>query len=197
MSIFDIKKLSCVYIDKDTGLPVHVLDVEDIVINRGEITVILGPSGSGKSTFMESISLMAKTIGSRKNPKPINGEDTEGREYISDEVLFYPFSRNSPIDLVDVEDQKENLQNLRYENFSFIFQDTNIMGNFNPIENVALPKMVNPKILDDGQEVKDEAEFILALDKHKISTFVSDILNHPKLRNIGAVVHDGGYKAAE
>lgn len=161
MSIFDIKRLSCVYKDKETNLPVHVLDIENIVINRGEITVILGPSGSGKSTFMEAISLMAKTIGSKTNPQPKNGEDIEKRKYISDGVLFYPSSRNSPIDLVDIKDEKGNLRNLRYENFSFIFQDTNIMANFNPIENVALPKMVNPNIMDDGQIVKNEAKEIL------------------------------------
>jgi putative ABC transport system ATP-binding protein len=125
-NLYRIGNLTCQYFDKKTKEFLKVLDVEDIHIFRGEITVILGPSGSGKSTFMEAISLMSQTI----DPG-------------SENVYFYPHGNpTAGINIAQLEMKEKELQELRFENYCFIFQDTNIMGNFNPVENVALPKMV-------------------------------------------------------
>jgi putative ABC transport system ATP-binding protein len=124
--LYRIGNLTCQYFDKKTKEFLKVLDVEDINIFTGEITVILGPSGSGKSTFMEAISLMSQTI------------DPE-----SENVYYYPHGiEEKKTNIAQLTLDEEELQKHRFENYCFIFQDTNIMGNFNPIENVALPKMV-------------------------------------------------------
>lgn len=170
--IYEIDNLTCNYIDEDTKENIEVLDVENVSIVRGEITIILGPSGSGKSTFMEAISLMSDTINVDKSQK----------------VFFYPESdKNNPIDFVILRKKfmseskngsialrkklARELQPLRFDNFSFIFQDTNIMGNFNPKENVALPKMVYaPKdsIKEANNILRDHLNLKLDLDKKAI-----------------------------
>jgi putative ABC transport system ATP-binding protein len=170
--IYEIENLTCNYIDEDTNNNIEVLDVENVSIVRGEITIILGPSGSGKSTFMEAISLMSDTINVDKSEK----------------VIFYPESdKNNPIDFVSLRKKftsetkiganlirkklARELQPLRFNNFSFIFQDTNIMGNFNPKENVALPKMVYaPKgsINEANDILRDHLNLKLDLDKKAI-----------------------------
>jgi lipoprotein-releasing system ATP-binding protein len=141
-NIFDIERLFCSYRDNKRNKPIEVLEIEDISIAKGEITVILGPSGCGKSTFMEAISLMSDTIDDKK----------------SRNVLFFSTSENKAIDLSKKDGDAKLLQKRRFQNFCFIFQDTNIMENFNPIENVALPMMV-----DEEQEgkAKRDAEIVL------------------------------------
>jgi ABC-type lipoprotein export system ATPase subunit len=144
-NIYSIGKLVCSYFDKAKNDRVEVLIAEDLEICRGEITVILGPSGSGKSTFMEAVSLMSNTI-----QKGANG---------SKNILFYPDASAEPKDMLGYDKHSKELEKLRLENFSFIFQDTNIMGNFTPVENVALPKMLIPDKNDpDGKLNKLLAE---------------------------------------
>jgi putative ABC transport system ATP-binding protein len=126
-NMYKIGNLTCQYYDKQTKKFLKVLDVEDINIYKGEVTVILGPSGSGKSTFMEAISLMSQTI------------DPE-----SQNVFFFEHGDTErKVNIAQLSLDNKKLQKLRLENYCFIFQDTNIMGNFNPKENVALPKMVD------------------------------------------------------
>jgi ABC-type lipoprotein export system ATPase subunit len=147
-NIYNIGKLVCSYFDKVKKEPVEVLVAEDLEISREEITVILGPSGSGKSTFMEAISLMSDTL------KKGDGG--------SKDIFFYPDIISEPIDILKFEKRSKRLEELRLENFSFIFQNTNIMGNFTPVENVALPKMLKSDKNDpDGKKIESLAKMIL------------------------------------
>lgn len=143
-SIYSIGKLVCSYYDKAKKKQVEVLIAEDLEISRGEITVILGPSGSGKSTFMEAVSLMSDTI-----------KKGEGG---SQDIYFYPDTNSEPIDILKFDKRSKELEGLSLNHFSFIFQDTNIMENFTPIENVALPKMFNNS---KDEKIKSLAEEIL------------------------------------
>lgn len=140
MNIFEIEKLNCCYEDKRRKRFVNVLEMEDISIKQGEITVILGPSGSGKSTFMEAISLMSDTIDKNNS---IN-------------VIFKSNAQKRDFNLATIDKSIQFLQDLRFRNFCFIFQDTNIMGNFNPVENVALPKMVDEERNGIALELAEE-----------------------------------------
>lgn len=128
MNLYTIDKLACRYLDKKSKTYIDALVAEDIHIKRGEITIILGSSGSGKSTFMEAISLMSDTIHPEESKNVIfhhNGDDASG------------------IDLASIDKRKhDTLSELRFNKFCFIFQDTNIMENFNAKENVALPRML-------------------------------------------------------
>ena len=141
-NIFEIERLLCSYSFHKRNKTVEVLEVEDIKIASGEITVILGPSGCGKSTLMEALSLMSDTIDADR----------------SRNIFFYSDKEDSPINLAKIDKDPQYLKDVRFRNFCFIFQDTNIMENFNPVENVAIPRMVNEPF--DGKS-KEDAEKVL------------------------------------
>jgi ABC-type lipoprotein export system ATPase subunit len=143
-NIFEIGNLYCSYMLLNNG---HnrkpVLHVKDISIPKDKITFVLGSSGSGKSTFMEAIALMSDTI---HNCKDFKSQD-----------LFYYDQNGNKFNIVDRCFEMEgkikpvNLDNFRFNNFSFIFQATNLMGNFNAIENVAITDYIhNPDLAEDN-----------------------------------------------
>lgn len=152
--IFKIRNLHCSYssetIDiqninesskKESKL---VLEINELDIKRGELTVLLGPSGSGKSTFLEAIGLMKDSIS-------------------SGDVIYYPDTKSDGINFHELWDRnngnaanknirRDQRSNLRRDNFSFIFQTTNFMGNFTSLENVALSKLINEVSLSEAKK---------------------------------------------
>jgi len=152
--IFKIRNLHCSYsseiidannidesINKESKL---VLEINKLDIQRGELTVLLGPSGSGKSTFLEAIGLMKDSIS-------------------SGDVIYYPDSQSDGINFHELWDRnnsnpedknlrRDKRSNLRRDNFSFIFQTTNFMGNFTSLENVAISKLINNVSLSEAKE---------------------------------------------
>jgi len=135
-NIFEIGELYCSYMlsgNDDDRQP--VLHVKDIKIPKDKITFVLGSSGSGKSTFMEAIALMSDTIHNQGNyqSKDIYYYAHDGRKF---NVLDRRFDVNG-------HNKEVNLDNFRFNNFSFIFQATNLMGNFSAIENVAITDYIH------------------------------------------------------
>jgi lipoprotein-releasing system ATP-binding protein len=128
---FFIEKLVCKY--ENTT----VFSAENIVIPRGKITVILGPSGSGKSTFIEALGLMNKTMDrdskvflySDKNYKYVKRLDDGSIE------LNGLWKKNNGKHI-------RKRDEIRYEGYSFVFQDTYLMPNFSAIENIALTDLI-------------------------------------------------------
>ena len=57
-NIFEIRNLYCRY-PKSTKI---VLQIENLVLNKGDIVFFVGASGVGKSTILETLGLMNNTI---------------------------------------------------------------------------------------------------------------------------------------
>jgi len=125
MKLFELRNLQCTYNNIKT-----VLRVDELIIEKGKLVVIVGLSGSGKSTLLETLGLMNNTIG-------------EGSK-----LLFYPNGDDTEShNLSELwKDKTENqLAELRKEHFSFIFQSTNLMPNFSIYENICLTQMLQGK----------------------------------------------------
>lgn len=153
--LFEIKNLRCSY-DKNytEGESKVVLEIDSLVIPRGKKIFIVGESGVGKSTILETLGLMNNTI--------VPDANATFRFYDKDE---------KPKDLAALwgMNSDKKLSNFRLQNYSFIFQSTNMMHNFTAYENVAFTRMLQGftkfscfrrtrKLLDDlGLEHVDES----------------------------------------
>jgi lipoprotein-releasing system ATP-binding protein len=93
----------------------QVLDEADLVLNRGELVGLVGPSGSGKSTLLHTAGLL---------------ERAEGGEVLLD--------GESVLSLSDAARTK-----LRREKLGFVYQFHHLLPEFNALDNVAMPLMVN------------------------------------------------------
>ncbi len=122
--LYEISNLVCAY----NKVGKKVLHVQELVIPRRKIIVILGLSGIGKSTLLETLGLMNNTIVSRN------------------QTVFRFFGNGAPmrLDFSNIWQKHSDsfLSNLRNQHFSFIFQDTNLMPNFSAIENIMLTLML-------------------------------------------------------
>ena len=125
--LFEIENLRCSY-DKHyrEGLSKVILEINSLIIPKGEKVFIVGESGIGKSTILETIGLMNKTFVKSENSK------------------FLFFEDEKPIDLAALWDQKSDAQlsAFRLKHYSFIFQSTNLMRNFSAFENIAFTRML-------------------------------------------------------
>jgi len=132
--IFNLKNVHCQY--KGTNTP--VLHVEELVINQGDIVFFVGPSGVGKSTILETLGLMSDTISHSKSAHSLCTLKTSD----DIEISYY--------DLWNLRESK--ISKIRHENFSFIFQSTNLFESLSAIENVYLPTLF--KVGDELSSVK-------------------------------------------
>jgi len=145
--LFEIKELNCQYSGNRT-----VLQVSNLVIERGKITAILGLSGIGKSTMLETLGLMNKTL-----PR-------------ESKVHFYPYKGSQPIDYAWLwyEAHEKIRSNVRKEHFSFIFQESNLMYNFNAIDNICITLLLQNQTKENAKEIAKKYIHDMELD-HKIS----------------------------
>jgi lipoprotein-releasing system ATP-binding protein len=125
--VFQIDHLECSYVPGQV-----VLKASDVNIPRNYVTILLGPSGAGKSTLLESLGLMSQTI---------NPDITR--------IKFYPEPGQQGFPFEQLWDDKSRalLNKVRQDYFSFIFQSTNLMSNFNAIENVTLTGLIQSQPL--------------------------------------------------
>ncbi|MEQ9315459.1 MAG: ABC transporter ATP-binding protein [Henriciella sp.] len=92
-----------------------VLDGTDLVLNPGELVGLVGPSGSGKSTLLHTAGLL---------------ERAEGGEVLLDGE-----------DALRLSDSART--RLRREKLGFVYQFHHLLPEFNALDNVAMPLMVN------------------------------------------------------
>ena len=106
--IFKIQNTLCSY----DGQKV-VLDIRNLVIPYGNIIFFVGPSGIGKSTILETLGMM------------------------NDTLLHSDVFENKNKDMRGLWQGKhrKQLEELRNNEFSFIFQQNNLMPNFSAQEN--------------------------------------------------------------
>jgi ABC-type lipoprotein export system ATPase subunit len=125
--VFQVDHLECSYVPGQV-----VLKASDISIPRNYVTILLGPSGAGKSTLLESLGLMSQTI----DPKTTH-------------IKFYPEpgQQGYPFEQLWEDKHRALLNKIRQDHFSFIFQSTNLMSNFNAIENVTLTGLIQSQPL--------------------------------------------------
>lgn len=110
--VLEIKNLKKNFIHKNNKI--EVIKNSNLRLKRGELIALTGPSGSGKSTLLHLISLM---------DKPTNGK-------------IFIFNK-------DTNKLKENeINKLRRQNISLIFQNNNLISDFTAIENVMLPLLI-------------------------------------------------------
>tara|TARA_B100000989_G_scaffold297511_1_gene283475 strand:+ start:272 stop:958 length:687 start_codon:yes stop_codon:yes gene_type:complete len=86
----------------------------NISIKHGDLVALVGPSGSGKSSLLHLFALL--------------DEPTQGDIKIND-TLTKKFKDNKK-------------DKIRRENISIIFQDNNLLNDFNAIENVMMPLLI-------------------------------------------------------
>ena len=94
---------------------IEVLKNINITINKGELISLTGPSGSGKSTLLHIIALL---------DQPSGGE------------VFY---NNKNLSLTN-DDERDMV---RKKGISIIYQQNNLLTDFNALENVAIPLLNN------------------------------------------------------
>lgn len=126
--LFEINNLKCSY-DKNyrEGISKVVLNINDLVIPKGEKVFIVGESGIGKSTILEVLGLMNNTI--------VPSADSVFKFYGND---------NEEVDLIKMwmRNDDAELSDLRRQHFNFIFQSTNLMKNFTAYENISITRML-------------------------------------------------------
>jgi ABC-type lipoprotein export system ATPase subunit len=128
--IYSIKNLECRYVPQRTVLHIPQLDIP-----KGKLVFVLGVSGIGKSTLIETLGLMNKTI--HVTPET--------------EILFNTGDRMEEIKDIWTRNNNE-LSAFRNKQFSFIFQNTNLMPNFTAGENMCISLLIEGKPM---REVKD------------------------------------------
>lgn len=145
-SYFKIENLKCSY---NKGQKV-VLEIEKLEIPRGKVVFIVGPSGCGKSTILETLGLMNDTLLVENNTT----------------FLFFP-EEGKVIDCTKIwKEGNAQLSRLRKDNFSFIFQNTNLMEQFSIIENAAISKQIKGGSKSYG-EVMRQVGLNQVLDERK------------------------------
>ena len=92
-----------------------ILENISVEVKEGDFIAITGPSGSGKTTLLNIIGLLDS---SDDGTMTYNGND-----------------------LTKLDSEQKN--KIRRNNFGFIYQNYNLLENFNAIENVALPMILN------------------------------------------------------
>ena len=138
---FEIKNLECRYSNASHS----VLKIDDLIINSGEIVFFIGSSGVGKSTILETLGLMNNTIYSNGDSK----------------INFYSNQTNTPTDYLKVWNESDSkISKRRSENFSFIFQNTNLFQSLTALDNVKIAKSLQQK-----EESKSDAIIISELSK--------------------------------
>lgn len=93
----------------------QVLEKADLKLNKGELVGLVGPSGSGKSTLLHTAGLL---------------ERAEDGEVLLDGESVLPLSDSART-------------RLRREKLGFVYQFHHLLPEFNALDNVAMPLMVN------------------------------------------------------
>jgi ABC-type lipoprotein export system ATPase subunit len=132
-----------------------VLKVNSLQIHRGKVYFIIGRSGIGKSTLVEALGLMNNTI---------NNQSTK--------VDFFD-SAHRKLNFVSLFGHKKEVLKIRREEFSFIFQETNLMSNLTAGENLVLTTLDSNESYD---RVKTNAERLL--DKFHLSNLYDRKIQH-------------------
>ncbi len=105
------------------GADIHVLRGVDLTVGQGEIVALLGPSGSGKSTLLQAVGLL--------------------------EGGFEGSIRISGVEVGKLESHARTVT--RRDKLGFVYQFHHLLPDFNAIENVELPQLIQNATLADAR----------------------------------------------
>lgn len=111
--------MKCSYKKKGVLKSDIVLEIEDLKIPQGKVIFFVGPSGIGKSTILETLGFMNRTVAS---------------------VAKFEYAGKDVRSIWEWKDKK--ISNFRNKEFSFIFQQCNLMQNFTAYENVMATALI-------------------------------------------------------
>jgi len=155
-----------------------VIDNFSFTINSGEITVILGESGCGKSTLLRLLST-------------IDTQNAEG------EIIFHNNSEKT--NLLKLNKRKKT--DFRKKYVGFIFQSYELIPEFNVLENIKVPLLLNnrkikdsvideyikeffagnKKILDELEKIKYKKPNELSGGQQQRVSIIRAIIHEPKI----------------
>ena len=120
-NIVEIKNLSKTF--KHQNNTINIFQNLSLTLKAGELIALTGPSGSGKSTLLHMLAMLEK---------PTKGN-----------IFFFgkDFSKLN-------ENEKNNL---RKREISIIFQDNNLLTDFNVLENVLMPMIIRNENLNSSK----------------------------------------------
>jgi len=131
-NVFEIDGLECVYHQNGDKENKVVLQIDNLKIPMGKVTIILGQSGSGKSTLIETLGLMNNTIAKGSIVFHHGG----GQVRITRGIWSRP-SVLAPI---------------RNRHFSFIFQNDFLMPYYSVEENMLIGRAIQDGRTDRTEE---------------------------------------------
>lgn len=102
---------------------IHVLRGVDLTVGQGEIVALLGPSGSGKSTLLQAVGLL--------------------------EGGFEGSIRIASIEVGKLESHQRTMT--RRDKLGFVYQFHHLLPDFNALENVELPQLIQNATLADAR----------------------------------------------
>ena len=117
MAILEVNNLKKIYTMRFGGAKVQALANVSFTVEEGEFVAIMGESGSGKTTLLNILAAL---------DKPTSGE-----------------VRLRGQSLAAIKDK--DLANFRRDNLGFVFQDFNLLDNFNLQDNIFLPLVLAGK----------------------------------------------------
>jgi lipoprotein-releasing system ATP-binding protein len=140
--LYKINGLKCSY---DKGKRV-VLEIDQVEIPAGKTVFIIGASGIGKSTILETLGMMSYTLQMQ------DGASFLFHDPISEET-------HNLDQLWNTNDMA--LSAFRNRHFSFIFQNTHLMGNMTAHENVMMTQLIQGKSMGEARmQTKKVLEFM-------------------------------------
>lgn len=142
--IFDIKDMKCSY--KKTGALQSdiVLEIDNLKIPQGKVVFFVGPSGIGKSTILETLGFMNKTVSS-----------VSKFDYVGKDIS----------DIWNWEDEK--ISAFRNKEFSFIFQQCNLMQNFSAYENVMATALIQGTSREEARKLTNNVLKLMDLPSNE------------------------------
>ena len=120
-NIVEIKNLSKTF--KHQNNTINIFKNLSLTLKAGELIALTGPSGSGKSTLLHMLAMLEKP--------------TKGNIFFSGK------------DFSKLNESEKN--DIRKREISIIFQDNNLLTDFNVLENVLMPMIIRNENLNNSK----------------------------------------------